>query len=248
MKIYGGNIEAYAGTDAAGIGSGECIGSSNSQCEIYIFGGTVTAQGGSYGAGIGGGQDYSGGIINISGGTVYATGGCDGAGIGSGEQWTDTNIDAGRITITGGYIEARGGSGGDERGSGIGGGQKCDCGEIVISGGVIRAYGSRQGPGIGGFDLRQGFLHSITITGGDIYAEGGPDCLWNGSIGSYDTKYRPSITIGNGLRARAINDESGAEENNITAEERSSWIVQRRRASLSVCTSHSGSPCTWCGL
>ena len=247
VKIYDGTISATGGTDAAGIGTGEGE-NEVTKFSIYMYGGTVTAVGGKYAAGIGGGQNFSGGIINISGGTVYATGGADGAGIGSGEQQRVRDIDGGKINISGGYVEARGGSGGDERGSGIGGGQDSDCGEIIISGGVIRAYGSTKGAGIGGDDIDVDHLHSVTVNGGDVYAEGGSGCLWTGSIGSYDTDYRCPLTIGNGMRARAINDDSGAEENYITAEDRSSWIVQRRRASLSVCTSHSESPCTWCGL
>ena len=248
VKIYGGTIKATGGTEGAGIGTGECDNEkSNFYC--YIYGGTVTAKGGAYAAGIGGGQSFSGGTINISGGTVYATGGADGAGIGSGEQYKVWNSDGGKINISGGYVEARGGSGGDERASGIGGGQDADCGEIVISGGVVRAYGSIKGAGIGGDDITEGKLHTVSITGGDVYAAGGNDCHWTGSVGSYDTDYWCPISIGSGIRVITLSDDGSSAEENLTINlDRPDWIHQRSRAHFGVCTSHSGSPCTWCGL
>ena len=248
VKIYGGTIKATGGTEGAGIGTGECDNEkSNFYC--YIYGGTVTAKGGAYAAGIGGGQSFSGGTINISGGNVYATGGADGAGIGSGEQYKVWNSDGGKINISGGYVEARGGSGGDERASGIGGGQDADCGEIVISGGVVRAYGSIKGAGIGGDDITEGKLHTVSITGGDVYAAGGNDCHWTGSVGSYDTDYWCPISIGSGIRVITLSDDGSSAEENLTINlDRPDWIHQRSRAHFGVCTSHSGSPCTWCGL
>ena len=248
VKIYGGTIKATGGTEGAGIGTGECDNEkSNFYC--YIYGGTVTAKGGAYAAGIGGGQSFSGGTINISGGTVYATGGADGAGIGSGEQYKVWNSDGGKINISGGYVEARGGSGGHERASGIGGGQDADCGEIVISGGVVRAYGSIKGAGIGGDDITEGKPHTVSITGGDVYAAGGNDCHWTGSVGSYDTDYWCPISIGSGIRVITLSDDGTNVEENLTINlDRPDWIHQRSRAHFGVCTSHSGSPCTWCGL
>ncbi|MBP3711080.1 MAG: hypothetical protein J6I86_01270 [Bacteroidaceae bacterium] len=110
ITITGGDVTAYGGKYAAGIGSGINGASNYSHGPlIKISGGIVHAYGGVDAAGIGGGEDANGGDITISGGTVYAESlGLDsnGAGIGAGE---DANCES--ITITGGTIYAKGGRG-----------------------------------------------------------------------------------------------------------------------------------------
>jgi len=203
ITINGGTVEAYGGTNGAGIGSG--LGSSGWGTTggiITINGGTVNATGGNDGgAGIGGGCSSSGGTITINGGLVAATGGNSGAGIGGGYSG-----DGGNINITGGTIQATGesGIGGGYRttetsggvinitggiieatsngyGAGIGGGGlDGDGGNITISGGTIVATGGDAGAGIGGSGYGAGI---ITISGGTVTAKGGGISAYGGSPG-----------------------------------------------------------------
>lgn len=91
INIEGGNVIAYGGGNAAGIGSLARGGCGN----ITISGGTVTASGGRHAAAIGSGSEGSCGNITISGGTVTASGSFEAATIGSG-----TDGACGDITIT----------------------------------------------------------------------------------------------------------------------------------------------------
>ena len=172
IYIYDGNIKAYGGTDAAGIGCGEDT--PNGEGTINICGGTIVAQGGDYAAGIGGGDGVRMKVIEISGGTVYAYAGKNGAGIGGGEGG-----ESGDITISGGIVRAYGdryytGSSNSGYGSGIGSGQAASVNTIIIKGGDIEAYGGEDGAGIGtgeeyGSDINSG---TIEIHGGKVWAEG----------------------------------------------------------------------------
>jgi hypothetical protein len=172
VNIYGGNIKAYGGTDAAGIGAGE--NAPNGEGQINISGGTIVAEGAKYGAGIGGGDGVQPGPITISGGEVYAYAGTNAAGIGGGEGGQ-----SGNITITGGTVRAYGdrwasGSGNSGYGSGIGSGQAASVNTIIIKGGDVQAYGGEDAAGIGtgeeyGSDINSG---TIEIHGGKVWAEG----------------------------------------------------------------------------
>lgn len=120
ITIKGGNIEAYGGHQAAGIGGG--VNSAATSTSITINGGNVNANGGRWAAGIGDGDslqnDYTNLYknkysVNINGGTVTAYGGVGCPGIGS----TDS-ISAGvnspatsgmEIHLNGGTITARSG-------------------------------------------------------------------------------------------------------------------------------------------
>ena len=73
INITGGDIEAYGGWDAAGIGTGEGNPIVRIQL-IEISGGNVYARGKRYGVGIGAGEDATCGTISITGGTVHAHG------------------------------------------------------------------------------------------------------------------------------------------------------------------------------
>lgn len=165
VTIKGGTITAHATNNmGAGIGGGMY-----SDAYVTITGGTVTAtvdQGGKEyqgGAGIGGG--YQGcAIVKISGGTVTATGGHGAPGIGNGagaatispktapgaysdDDWTGTKkIRTGAPTIDG-----------------------ADSG-VTISGGTVKAYGGKFSAGIGSGNFTE--WCNVTITDGDVYAEG----------------------------------------------------------------------------
>ena len=224
--IAGGNVKAYGGTDAAGIGAGE--NAPNGDGVITISGGTVLAQGASYAAGIGGGDGVQPGPITIYRGEVYAYAGKNGAGIGGGEGG-----ESGNITIKGGTVRAYGdrtytGSSNSGYGSGIGSGQAASVNKIIIKGGDIAAYGGEDGAGIGtgeeyGSDIISG---TIEIHGGKVWAEGkgygagigagedatfgvlgifggrvdahaGSDCgPWSGGIGAYHSEHEDGCHIG----------------------------------------------------
>ena len=76
--IKGGDIEAYGGEDAAGIGTGEEFEADGIiSGTIEIHGGKIYAYGKGYGAGIGAGEDATFGVMGISGGYVEAKAGSD---------------------------------------------------------------------------------------------------------------------------------------------------------------------------
>jgi len=118
--INGGNIEAFGGYAAAGIGGG--VNGAATTSSITINGGNVIAHGGRFAAGIGDGDSVpkdSGlspsfntaeGRIEINGGTVTAYGGVASAGIGCTDDMT-TNKGSGEeskleIAINGGVVRA----------------------------------------------------------------------------------------------------------------------------------------------
>ena len=70
ITIHGGEVEAYGGKYAAGIGSGD---ERQMGSHITIYDGDIKAYGGAYGAGIGSGDETTGdnGNIDIYGSTVY---------------------------------------------------------------------------------------------------------------------------------------------------------------------------------
>ncbi len=180
ISVYGGEVYAeckqYLG---AGIGGGyKCCGP-----DIYIYGGHVEATSKGFAAGIGGG--YESGCpsaIVINGGEVIAHATYEGAaGIGEGYDASDDASASSVITINGGTVEAVGARGG----ACIGGGKGCNTKiTIIINGGIVNARrtdgfddcaaaGIGAGSGtilenLGGGD----FAGSITITGGEVYAEG----------------------------------------------------------------------------
>lgn len=71
FTMTAGYVEAYGGTDAAGIGGGEGADGAT----VTISGGEVHACGKDYGAGIGGGENGDGGNVTITGGTVFVKAG-----------------------------------------------------------------------------------------------------------------------------------------------------------------------------
>ncbi|HAG04012.1 MAG TPA: hypothetical protein DCG28_01115 [Lachnospiraceae bacterium] len=170
ISIYGGNITATGGKEAAGIGGGTSSDGGN----ITIYGGTINAAGGEKAAGIGSGSNdsvflYNGGTIKILGGNITAVGGngiYGGAGIGGGSK-----CDGGNITISGGTVNARGGGSNQNYGAGIGGGAAdgnkigAGAGTITITGGNITANSSGNGKGIGtGANANTGGTVSLSWT------------------------------------------------------------------------------------
>lgn len=162
ITIAGGNISAYGGWEAAGIGGGYCADSGN----IIINDGVVYAYGhignenANYqgGAGIGGGYEGHANVT-INGGSVYAIAeSSDGtmnaaAGIGSGAtpnssklntirgkkaRGEEASLEKTTVVINNGTIVANGGAAG---GAGIGSGFGADQCEITITGGNIDATG-----------------------------------------------------------------------------------------------------------
>ena len=164
INIYGGNIEATGGYQAAAIGGGYAKTGGN----ISILGGTVNAVGGDEGCGIGSGNRATGGNVTISGGTVTVTAGGsnrEGTGIGSG-YFGDINniiINGGNITVTGYSLP------------GIGCGNKADCisigGNCTVIAKSLSSDGYNKSPAIGcGYQCS---CEKIEITGGDITASTG---------------------------------------------------------------------------
>jgi len=178
VTINGGIITA-SGSTAAAIGTANYSGTDNGT--IAINGGKVTATvtGGSAPAI---GNNKTGTVdVTITGGYVEAVGGTASAGIGGGQ-----NANSGQITISGGTVIARAGTcttGSQFSAAGIGGGGSTSSnkdggiGYVTITGGYIEAYSSGAyantgGAGIGGGRMNHGV---ISISGGCIIAEGGPD-------------------------------------------------------------------------
>ena len=164
ITILKGNVTAYGGQMAAGIGGGggEKGGSGGT---ITINGGVVMAYGGDTvfeegyepgGAGIGGGAGEKGaasGTIVINGGDVTAKGGYCAAGIGGGYGGSAQNItikgSAKVHAIGGGIYEYEGAF--TSSGAGIGGGDFGNSGNILIQDSAeVIAEGGDSAAGIGG--------------------------------------------------------------------------------------------------
>ena len=198
VTIRGGDIYAYGGKYAAGIGSSRVPdrGYSTPLSLIEISGGTVHAYGGSNSPGIGGWSDqafddpyFHYNNIIISGGKVYAYAGDDAAGIGGGHD-----TDGGIIKIEGGKIRAIGGT----DGAGIGSGEDSDSEGFDsgdITGGSIFAEGSGYGCGIGAG--KNGKVKSIKLLGGSVEAQAGEESTAR-AIGSAAEEYHgmDNVTFG----------------------------------------------------
>ncbi len=190
-----GNLEAYGGSNGAGIGGGV----NSAGGSITINGGDIKATGGSDGAGIGGGGDGEGGTIKITGGTVEANGTGNGAGIGGGRSDS-----GGDIEISGGHVTAKGDSnnvsGGGGAGVGGGGGDgpapAGASGDISITGSAyVTATGGKGvvfgggGAGIGGGGGNEsdtgGAVESIRIDNlSNVQATGGAGGYPGAAIGT----------------------------------------------------------------
>ena len=191
VEIYGGQIDAHGGGDAAGIGGGE----KSNGVILTIYDGDVKAYGNDDAAGIGGGWGGEGGLTIIYGGTVYAKGGGNGAGIGSGSEMIDQGGKQGGTTeIRGGHVEAYGGV----DAAGIGGGEDADGGTVKIFGGYVYAQGKDYGAGIGGGQDGDGA--DVSIIGGTVIAKAGRDETGMRAIGPGEGNDNyGSLKLGNDL-------------------------------------------------
>jgi hypothetical protein len=142
--VYGGEVYAYGGQDAAGIGSGDGGNVMEHSDRDFIhggwftmYGGYVETHGGGNGAGIGAGE-YSPGPkdVSIYGGVVKAYGGEDAAGIGGGYMTIDYGDPSGVVNIYGGEVYAYG----KDEGAGIGGGENSPGADVTITGGIVEAH------------------------------------------------------------------------------------------------------------
>lgn len=199
IVIYGGNVYAEGGPQAAGIGcsrgpevhSSDPSSKERSTCSgsVTIHGGTVTAEGGWTGAGIGCGLWAKGITVTINGGTVKAQGGLKGAGIGGGLQ-----SHGGTVIINGGTVVAKGG----KYGAGIGGGQDGNGANVTVNGGHVDAYGGVDAAGIGtGEEYSYSDIHGgkLTVTGGYVFADGTD---WGAGIGGGEDAKGADVTITGG--------------------------------------------------
>ncbi len=202
LVIHGGEVTAYGGSGAAGIGGGSTdpntgsLSSGYPGCDVTICGGKVSADGGSGGAGIGGGgaSRYdsetlitfagNGGSLTVYGGIVKAKGGYNSAGIG-GASGTMSG-DGGTFTLYGGEVTATG----DHFAAGIGGGGKCagfdpaalggNGATVNVYGGTLTAKGGENGIAIG-----NGFVGVVTTV--SSFIEGGKDrIIDNGTVNVAD--------------------------------------------------------------
>jgi hypothetical protein len=168
VTINGGIVKAYGGENGAGIGTGYDYGAIRYNGKLTVNGGEVYAYGGDDAAGIGGGYNTSGSDVTINGGYVYAKGNGNGAGIGSGcEGILKGGLQGGTLTVNGGEVYAYGGT----DAAGIGGGEDADGGKVTITGGYVLAQGNDWGAGIGGGQGGDGA--KVTITGGTVIAKAG---------------------------------------------------------------------------
>ncbi|MCL2297624.1 MAG: carbohydrate-binding domain-containing protein [Proteobacteria bacterium] len=190
-----GTLNAYGGTNSAGIGAGY-DGSTGAGGVITINSGTINANG-EGGTGIGGSSYYSGGNITINGGTVTANGGVYNAGIGGRQTVNDAiTINDGNITAIGAAI----GTPANRAGAGLGGGQSYPGGSTTINGGIVTATGGvLGGAGIGGGSAGSSSSAAsggfIVITGGEITASGGRSSAGIGGGGGYNGSDSGAITI-----------------------------------------------------
>lgn len=233
INISGGVIECHQKDDTSFVYGGAGIGGGwgNSVDGIHITGGTVYAYGAGEAAGIGGGCEGDGLNITIDGGTIYAQGHCAGIGAGraSGPIANNNKIRFGdtQVTINGGDVTAVGGlSAGNGKGSGcgIGGGKEkfydwdyshsiiSTRSHIVINGGKVKAYG-RNCAAIGASS--SGYIHYVSIKGGDVYAQTTPDAACIGSLKSGDDSNCRIVYIEGGVVETAEKAEKSEEGKTI---------------------------------
>ncbi len=193
VEITGGEVYAYGGAQAAGIGSTRC--EMEGSGDTIITGGKVVAQGGDYAAGIGTGNDPHRLAVNSRWEKLYnieirgnadvtATGGKEGAGIGCGNEGLRSAGAHGDLVISeNAKVTAKGG----KYGAGIGGGDQNVNGSVNISGNAeVTATGGYGGAGIGLGDNpdKESYAGKITISGGTVNANGGE---YGAGIGGGDT-------------------------------------------------------------
>ena len=235
VTINGGIVKAYGGENGAGIGTGYDHGDIRYNGKLTVNGGEVYAYGGDDAAGIGGGYDASGSEVTINGGYVYAKGDGNGAGIGSGsEALFSGGKQGGKLTVTGGHVEAYGGT----DAAGIGGGEDADGGTVIISGGYVFAQGNDWGAGIGGGEGADG--GRVTITGGTVIAKAGRNETGCRAIGPGEgCDVYGSLSLGDDMMVTS--------ERKFTAPERKNACWYRTQVRVEPCD-HEGATYTVDGI
>ena len=187
QKKGNGDLEANGEFNEPGIGGGYGENKDPNCGTIIVNSGAIIAKSKGLAAGIGGAKDGDAGTFIMNGGYVVASARGDSAadsgasGIGAG-----VGGKAGVIQINGGEVTAYGGIGYPGIGS------KDNTGaEIVITGGEVWAFGGDHSAGIGSGSGGAGGV--ITITGGQIFAEGD----FRQDIWDYDVE-APGIGAGDG--------------------------------------------------
>jgi hypothetical protein len=210
VTINGGIVKAYGGENGAGIGTGHEYGDIRYNGKLTVNGGEVYAYGGDDAAGIGGGYDASGSEVINNGGYVYAKGAGNGAGIGSGcESIYAGGLQGGKLTVNGGHVEAYGGT----DAAGIGGGEDADGGTVIITGGYVLAQGNDWGAGIGGGQDGDG--GNVTITGGTVIAKAGRNETECRAIGPGEgCDVYGSLTLGDDMMVTSERKFTAAERKN----------------------------------
>ena len=243
-----GKITATADDWQAGIGGDDYCNAGT----IYIHGGNINATGGEGAAGIGGGGGGNGGTFIVYGGIVVAHGGENGSGIGGGEgrHLVGDNRDKGNggsVTIYGGTVSAYAGT--DAAGIGSGGiassypAEALNGGSLTVYGGHVFADGTDVGCGIGGGRGADGAI--VSIHGGvvEAWCGSGSDVWAFGS--NLGDGHRGSISLDDGMRVYGGTEPSTASLC-PTVGERVPYCYWRDYVKIEPCTSHSGSPCTYC--
>ena len=167
FKSISGDVSIAKGSMSCGAGIGG--GAYGNGGTISILGGSILATGFYGGTGIGGGAYGDGGTIVISGGSISATGSRNSAGIGGGERRLyryDSNAVSDEISIQGGDMAVD-----EEMTLAFPADDIATGGIISISGGIVKAIGGVNAAGIGGG--RNAPMGSLTISGGEIFAESG---------------------------------------------------------------------------
>ena len=231
VTINGGIVKAYGGENGAGIGTGHEYGDIRYNGKLTVNGGEVYAYGGDDAAGIGGGYDASGSEVIINGGYVYAKGAGNGAGIGSGcESIYKGGLQGGKLTVNGGEVYAYGGV----DAAGIGGGEDADGGTVIITGGYVLAQGNDWGAGIGGGQDGDG--GKVTITGGTVIAKAGRNETECRAIGPGEgCDVYGSLTLGDDMMVTS--------ERKFTAPERKNACWYRTQVRVEPCD-HEGATYT----
>ena len=207
LSIYGeseanGQLIAKGSSNGAGIGGKKEKGYGS----IYIHSGKVSAAGAEWAAGIGGALNANNGsgLVVVYGGEVTAEGGKYAPGIGGGgchEEDDDEYGEIGRLVFYGGTVNATGGG----SGAGIGSGYMAkNRGSIEIHGGVINAIGAA---GIGGGFRAVNDNVTVTITGGQVYAEGRGTSASIGGGGTGDDEGNGNKVVITGGTVTAVSQE-----------------------------------------
>ena len=235
VTINGGIVKAYGGENGAGIGTGYDHGNIRNNGKLTVNGGEIYAYGGDDAAGIGGGYNASGSDVTINGGYVYAKGDGNGAGIGSGSEGIfKGGLQGGTLTVNGGEVYAYGGT----DAAGIGGGEDADGGKVTITGGYVLAQGSDWGAGIGGGQDGDG--GKVTITGGTVIAKAGRNETGCRAIGPGEgCDVYGSLSLGDDLMVTS--------ERKFTAAERKNACWYRTQVRVEPCD-HEGATYTVDGI